>query len=453
MKIKTKIAIQYAIVTTVLMTVFASVIYFTSAYDRETEFYKTLHREGLSKANLFFKSKTAPEILHSIYENNVAYIDEVEVAVFDSLASTLYHDAKEIDIVTITPQLITEVFATKKDKQIKESRFQRVAFIFNYDTKDYVVTATAYDGYGYNKQDKLILNLSILTLIAIVISFLLGYFLAGRALKPVAKISEEMKNITASNLHLRLSGYNEKDEFGELAVSFNKVLDIIETSFNSQKMFVSNVSHELRTPLAILVGEIDLALLKDRSITEYKETLTNSKLDAEHLIKLVNGLLDLAKAGYDENSITMTQVRIDEVLLDARDLVLKNNPGYKVDLQFNFNLEEDISPTTYGNEYLLKTTFINLMENSCKFSLNKTATVQISSVNNNIEIRFSDTGIGIPQEDLQNIFTPFYRGTNKSFTSGSGIGLALVNKVIGLHKAKIDIESKVGEGTVIRVCL
>lgn len=451
MKIKTKIALRYSIVTAVLVTVFATIIYFVSAHDRKIEFYDDLYKEGISKANLFFEAKASPETMHSIYKNNIEYIDEVEVAIYDTQFGLLYHDAKDIDIVKETPELIRNVINSKKNIDFYVGKYQAVGFIFHYNASRYVVTAAAYDGYGYNKLHRLVVNLAVLTFGCIILSFLLGYFLARRALKPVSMMSDKMKDITAKNLHLRLLNYNQYDEFGELAASFNKTLDIIESSFESQKMFVSNVSHELRTPLATLIGEIDYALLKERTVGDYINTLQNSKYDAARLIKLVNGLLDLAKASYEESKISMSEVRIDEIVLDAREDVLKSNSLYKVELQFSHPTESDVELIITGNEYLLKTAFANLMENNCKFSDNKKSTVKISSEENVIHLSFTDTGIGIPAEDLGNIFKPFYRGKNKEFIDGNGIGLALVDKVIRIHKGKISIDSVTDMGTVFNI--
>lgn len=451
MKIKTKISLRYSIVTAVLMTVFACFIYFFSRYDREAEFYDDLHKEGISKANLFFEAKATPEAMHSIYKNNIEYIDEVEVAIYDIHFNLLYHDAKDIDIVKETPELIESIIKSSKTIKFYIKSYQAVGFIFNHNNNHYIVTAAAYDGYGYNKLHKLIINLSILTLISISISFVLGYILAKRALLPVSEISDKMKEITTNKLHLRLLNYNQNDEFGELAASFNKVLDIVESSFEAQKMFISNVSHELRTPLATLVGEIDYALLKKRNIEEYVITLQNSKYDTVRLIKLINGLLDLAKASYDESKISMTNIRIDEILLDARDNVLKSNPNYKIELQFTYSTEDDRELFVTGNEYLLKTAFINLMENNCKFSDNKTSVVKIYSGKDSVHISFSDTGIGISPEDLKNIFKPFYRGKNKDFIDGNGIGLALVDKVIKIHKGNVNVDSIINVGSLFMI--
>lgn len=447
MKIKTKIALRYSIITAVLMTIFAAIVYIVSAHDRETEFYDDLYKEGLSKANLFFEAHVAPDVLHSIYKNNIEYIDEVEVAIYDINQNLLYHDATEIDIVKETKELLEIIREAGIHLNFYSDKYQVVGFLFSYQGANYVITAAAYDGYGFNKLNKLAFNLTILCLFSILISFILGYFLAKRALQPVLEISQKMRNITANNLDLRLLNYKENDEIGELANSFNQALDIIEKSFDAQKMFVSNVSHELRTPLAALIGEIDLALLKTRTIEEYERTLKISKEDATRLIKIINGLLDFAKANYNQSEISISEVRLDEVLLDARENVIRGNALYNVDLQYDYSAEDEIEMSVLGNEYLLKTAFTNLIENNCKYSENHTSVVKIASSEDKLIVSFSDNGIGIPEIDLKNVLKPFYRGLNKDIAYGSGIGLALVDKVILMHKGTFIIKSEVGQGT------
>ena len=447
MKVRSKISLHYAGVTAFLMIVFAVVIYIISSHDRERESYDDLRKEGASKTSLVLDGKVLPEVMHSIYKSNIEFIDEVEVAIYTKNDSLIYHDAKDIDIVKETPELLAKVKEGKSDVSFFVGKYQATAFLFHYKGDDYVVTAAAYDGYGYVKLRNLALSLLMLGLISIIASFILGYYLAKRALTPVAEISDKMKDITAKNLNLRLLNYNKKDEFGELADSFNKVLDIIESSFESQKMFVSNVSHELRTPLTILIGELDLTLLKDRTIDEYKELLSSSRQDAQRLVELLNDLLDLAKASYDESKISITDVRIDEVLLDARESILQSNANYTINLQFDELMNRTEQITVKGNEYLLKIAFANLMENNCKFSENNTSSVHILYLENKIVLSFLDTGIGIPKSEIKNIFNPFFRGKNKHYHDGNGIGLALVQKVATLHKATIDVHSMVGEGT------
>lgn len=441
MKIRTRIALRITAVITAVMLIFVVLNYIVSTRVRMQEFYVDLKKEGAARAELFFKAKAIQKEL-----------DKIDVSIYDINYKLLYTDADKIsnrseEIATI----VKDIFETKEDYIENEGKFQTIGFIFTHQNVNYAVITSGHDNYGQIKMQKLVLYLLILSLVSLLVACVLGYYLAKSVLKPVGTISDRMKDITANKLHLRLIGYNERDEFGELAASFNKALDIIEASFESQKMFVSNVSHELRTPLATLIGEIDLSLLKERTAEEYRNTLINSRQDTNKLIKLLNGLLDLAKASYDENNMSMNPVKIDEAVLEAVELVLKGNPEYDIKLIFNQGIMENRELSIIGNEYLLKTAFVNLMENNCKYSHNKTSTVEISLIGKRVILRFSDTGIGILEDELEHLFTPFFRGTNKKYVQGNGIGLALVKKVIVLHKGIIGIHSVVDKGTTFTI--
>lgn len=279
------------------------------------------------------------------------------------------------------------------------------------------------------------------------ILFVIGYFMARSVLKPVSNIVKQVENITASNLSERVEVENNKDEIGELATTFNKTLDRLEESFNAQKMFVSNVAHELRTPMSALIAELELSLHKVRSNEDYRNVVENALSDARNIEKLSNGLMDLAKASYDIDRIKMSSVRIDEVLLDASTMIMKANPSFKVELFFEDDTDDDNLITTYGNEYLLRTAFANMMENNCKFSDNHSSKVNITFTMKEIVITFSDNGTGISESDIKQVFKPFFRGSNSKSVKGNGIGMTLVEKIISIHSGTIIINSAVNHGT------
>lgn len=131
-------------------------------------------------------------------------------------------------------------------------------------------------------------------------------------------------------------------------------------------MFVSNVSHELRTPMAALSAELDLAVQKERSPEQYQNAIHNALQDSQRVIKLIDGLLNLAKADYEPEQIKREEIRLDELLLDARELVLRAHPDFHVELVFEQEAEDDKVLTVIGNSYLLTTAFVNLIENNCK---------------------------------------------------------------------------------------
>ena len=143
-------------------------------------------------------------------------------------------------------------------------------------------------------------------------------------------------------------------------------------------------------------------------------------------------------------------------MLDAQQQVTRGNPDYIVDIHFEedfFKDDNDKKLLITGNEYLLKVAFANLFENGCKFSNDKRSKVSISLKGNRISLDFSDNGIGIPKENLDTIFQPFFRGNNKDFSDGNGIGLTLTQKIIDLHKGSISVSSSKNEYTIFSVTL
>jgi two-component system sensor histidine kinase ArlS len=379
-------------------------------------------------------------------------INEVQVAIYDTRFHLLYHDAADIDAVKETPQMMKQII-TKKYIRFYQGEWQAVGLLFNYGGKKYVITASAYDQYGYSKLTHLRETIWLVFFCSIVIIYAAGRFFSRRALMPVTEIVNKVKNITASNLDLRLDHAEGKDELAELAATFNTVLDRIENSFEAQKQFVSNISHEVRTPLAVLTAELELSTYKDRSVAEYKKVITNTLIDARRLSKLSDSLLDFAKASYDPSEIGFKEVRIDEILLDARQKVQKENSGYLIDIHYETEFETDDEMSVEGNEYLLNVAFSNLLENGGKFSKQPETIVTISFKDKNIILMFSDNGIGISKEDLDLIFTPFYRGNNKKFAEGNGVGLSLTQKIIALHKGTISVSSEIGKGAMFTVVL
>lgn len=450
MKIRTRLTILFTVITATILMAFAFVIYYSAKENREKEFYAALKKEAITKANLFFNAKVDTKTLQDIYRNNREILNEVEVAIYDTNFVLLYHDAVDIDFVKETKPMIDEIYQ-KGELQFYQKDWQVVGLKYIFENHIYIITATAYDQYGYSKLKSLLKNSIFVFIISILFIYIAGRFFSKKAFQPVKEMTDKAKQISATNLDLRLTANGSKDELSEMANTFNEMLNRLENSFDAQKHFVSNISHELRTPLAAIITELALSANKDRNIDEYKIVIQNSLNDARKLVRLSNSLLDLAKASYDTSEIVFKQVRIDEILLDARQQMQQTNTNYKIDIHFENDIENDNEISVNGNEYLLKVAFANLFENGCKFSNNKQSIVSVSFNNKKIILNFSDNGIGISEDDLKNIFTPFYRGENKTFADGNGIGLSLTQKIISLHKGSISIASVPAKGTTFTV--
>ncbi|NAW51090.1 HAMP domain-containing protein [Elizabethkingia argentiflava] len=452
MKIRTRITILFTLITGTILLAFAAVTYYTAKENREKDFYTLLKKEAITKANLFFNASVDKKILQDIYHNNRKILNEVEVAIYDTAFKLLYHDAVDIDFVKETPQMINKI-NHKGEIHFYQEGWQVIGLKYEFKDKSFIITAAAYDQYGYDKLDDLFKTIVTVFIISILVICIAGHFFSIKAFAPVKEMTSKAAEISATNLDLRLPSNSSKDELSELADTFNEMLNRLENSFDAQKHFVSNISHELRTPLAAIITELELSAHKDRTIAEYKSAVNNALTDARKLARLSNSLLDLAKASYDPSEIAFKPIRMDEVLLDARQQVHKTNPDYKIDIHFENDFENDNQISVNGNEYLLKVAFVNLFENGCKFSYERQSTVSVSFGNEKIILRFADNGIGISESDMKKIFTPFYRGVNKTFAEGNGIGLSLTQKIIALHKGTIAILSKENQGTTFTVIL
>ena len=340
MKIKTTLTLKNTGVIAVVFLLCMSLIYLVSEHIRSNTFFHNLKSEAVTKAHLFLQDQVDAHIMQSIYLNNKEFINEVEVAVYTPDFRMLYHDAVENDIIKESPEMIRHILH-EKEIEFHIGKYQAIGMVYPFQGKNYIVTAAAYDGYGHTNLLELQKTLIILFFIGLLLLFVTCYFLVRASLKPIREIVREVENITASHIDRRLPIRNEKDELGELSLAFNDLLERLEISFNAQKMFVSNVSHEMRTPLAALIAELDLALQKERTEAQYRQAMQNVLQDARRMTKLIDGLLNLAKADYQKEQIKMHEIRLDELLLDTRELILRAHPEYHIELIFEQEDAED----------------------------------------------------------------------------------------------------------------
>jgi len=452
MKIRLKLTLLFAGLFGVLLLAFALTLYLTTAAHREADYFQRLRQLAITKTNLLVDAGVPPATLELIYKNSLTTLPQEEVAIFDTAFQLLYHDIGDIDKLRETKGMLDSIMALKEIHFYYED-LQVTGFLYPHRGNIYVITAAARDEEGLTRLHTLGLELMLGFTVAIALTLLAGIFFARKALQPVSAMVEKVAAISASRMDLRLSEGNRKDEIATLALTFNRMLDRLEQSFDAQKQFVGNISHELRTPLAAIIAEAEVSAIRSRSPEEYRETLRLILQDARRLSRLSTDLLDLAKTAYDPTGIQFSTVRPDEVLLDARQAILQANPGYRVLLHFEKEMEEGDCITVTGNEYLLRVAFSNLIENACKFSADKQCDVHIRYAKSQIALEFRDTGIGIPPEDLENIFTPFFRGANKRYAPGNGIGLSLTQRIVTLHHGTLTVTSHPGNGSAFTITL
>jgi len=440
MKIRTRLTLSFTIITALLLGSYSFFMHYSSKNEREKSFYKKLEGEALAKADLFFQSSLTGSEMHNMYKNNYRRPNRAQTAIYNSNYQLIYHDDITNNYVEGTSELIAKIFS---DKEIKFfiDKLQVIGITYNYNGKTYAIIAVANDQFGYaNVSDMFAIGISTL-IFGLVLTYLCGIFFSKRALSPISDMINQTKNITAGNLQLRLNVPKEKDELGELSESFNNMLERLENSFNAQKSFVSNISHELRTPLSAIIAELSLVSVKNLTKEQYQQIILRVLKDSRNMAKLSSSLMDLAKASYDPKEISFTEIRVDEILLESYLKVKKKNPEYKININISDSLEE-YQLILCANAYLLQVAFSNLIVNACKYSFDYSCFIDIFEIEGKLYLTFTNTGNTILEEDLQNIFKPFFRSNNYKNKEGHGIGLFLVEKITRLHQADITVVSK-----------
>ncbi|MFC3809886.1 sensor histidine kinase [Lacihabitans lacunae] len=453
MKIRTKIALQFTLIVATILVIFSvSLYYLLESYTRK-EFNNYLVDRAKTTAQLLIKEKNIDNKLLKIFDRNtLSTLYAADVLVFNDNNEVAYSNY-EADTIYYNPQLLEKVRkekfyeSTYKDKEVVGLMYK------NEESQNYLILAQSEDVYGKQKLENIRDAMTIGLLSAILLTIVFGFIFSGQSLKPISRINQEVSKITAYNLTKKLSTSNNKDEIAQLARNFNEMLSRIERSFELQKSFVSNASHELRTPLAAIKSEIQVALEKERNSTEYQNILKTLYIDNQRLIQLTNGLLQLAKSEKGDESVQLSPIRIDEVLFEVQDELMHQHTNYQIAIDFEEIPEDDNWVTVLGNKPLLKTVFNNLFDNACKYSEDKLATVNIRFNRRNCIVMVSDKGIGIPNDELDKVFEPFYRTKNASSFKGHGIGLSICKRIIDMHKGRIVVKSEVGEGSTFNIIL
>jgi heavy metal sensor kinase len=300
---------------------------------------------------------------------------------------------------------------------------------------------------------RLLLRLFIGIPLTLLITALAAYGITRLAFRPMTGMVETAREITASNLHRRLSLPRARDEVRLLGETLNGMIERIESAFRSQKQFVADASHEIRTPLTVICSELEFAATQTTQ-APVKESIQTSLLEIDRLTKLTDGLLLLAKLDASQLKLDLQPVRLDELLVECAQLIgtiaRKKNVQMKIDLQDPVEIRAD--------RETMKRAIVNLLDNAVKYSgENTVVTAAVSrhgAKGERVLLRFEDQGPGIPPTELPHIFTRFYRADPaRSEQAGVGLGLAIVRQLVELHGGTVTVASELGKGTIFQIDL
>jgi heavy metal sensor kinase len=281
-----------------------------------------------------------------------------------------------------------------------------------------------------------------------------GWFLAGKALSPVVRITRAANRINAENLSTRLPIEEPRDELAELAATFNSMLSRLEGSFRKVKQFSGDASHELRTPLAILRGETEVTLRWARSSDEYRRTLESNLEEIDRMGRIIDDLLTLAKSDAREMPLEIKEISLSDLLQDLYLAGKTLGESKNIEILLHLDVAEEIR--IQGDELRLRQIFLNLISNGIKYTpAGGRVEIFLAVEPGHAVVTISDTGIGIPREHLPHIFDRFYRidkARNRA-DGGTGLGLAITKSIVEAHAGWIQVTSDPGKGSSFTVYL
>jgi heavy metal sensor kinase len=267
-------------------------------------------------------------------------------------------------------------------------------------------------------------------------------------------VAQTAQRITSSNLSLRIPARGAGDELDYLILTFNRMIERLESSFQQIRQFSTDVSHELRTPITAIRGQLEVALFTAKTVDQYRDATLNSLQDIERLSQIVRALLLLSQAESGQLALQKSRLDLASVVRDIVEQFQIPAEGARVELSADLPEECPAEVDRVQIERMLS----NLLSNAMKFTpAGGQVQVSLRSFDQSVELEVADTGCGIPPEHIPHIFERFYRvpaqATCGNAEPGLGLGLSFVAWIAKAHGGTIRVDSQTGRGTRFSVSL
>jgi signal transduction histidine kinase len=453
--LKINLTIWYMVILFLVLIFFSSILYFYLESQLSEEVKSILEIE---------MQQLKPEInetgLNSDYLLNSVDRENLTTFVYNSQGKLMNKNLESEFIQDI----ITEVNKKNNFFKIIEYNNQKWAVLRSAvnsgAAQDFTQTYHINLVYSFAREQKMLDNLILILLIMIPLTLILasggGYFLASRALKAIDLISVTAEKISQSNLSQRIRvNEGREDEIGRLVKTLNSLLDRLENSFYRQKQFNADVSHELKTPISVIKAQIEEAIDSEKKLTsDQKNILLTIKKQIDQMNQLVSQMLLLAKVDGknikpDKEEFDLNVV-VDAVIEEMNNLASEKNISIKKEIREGqeFRMKADLS--------LITQLLLNLIDNALKYSKNSgKIKIILTKLDGFYRLNIIDDGIGIAEEDLDDIFKRFYR-VDKSRSreyGGTGLGLSICSWIVKIHGGEINVKSSLKKGSNFEILL
>ncbi len=288
--------------------------------------------------------------------------------------------------------------------------------------------------------------LSLVLLIGVCFSTIAGFWITKKGLRPLNKITQAVQTISINHLHESISSEKWPKELALLAAAFDEMLNRLDESFARLSQFSADLAHELRTPINNLMGETEIALSRQRTLSEYQQILESNMEEFNRLNRMIEELLFLSRAESPETKIHCNVLVLEDELEKIRLFYESIATDKEIKIYIIGNAH------VFADPMLLRRTLSNLIANAIYYTNSGGKVGLLAKPGDHYtEVLVCDNGIGIGTGELSKIFDRFYRAdkARAKNTLGTGLGLSLVKSIMELHKGTVTINSKIGQGTTV----
>lgn len=286
----------------------------------------------------------------------------------------------------------------------------------------------------------------------LVLAWVGSLWLAKKVMAPIDALCTGAETMSEADLGKRLIMDSPYREFRRLTQAVNSVLDRFQRSSEVQRNFCEIAAHEMKTPLTILQGNLEVALMKARTVEEYHEVLLNNLQQVDRLIALTRPLLTLAKFTSSKPPVNLVTLALEPLIQEIVDELILLADDRQITLRF----EPQPVPFVLGDAQWLKQALINLLDNALRYTPSGGAvTVRLQAVGQEVAVAVEDTGHGIEPENIPHLFERFYRTdwARAKDSAGTGLGLPIVKEIMDAHGGTISVTSEVNKGSVFTLRL
>ena len=436
MNLKLRFALLFTSFVAIILLIATASIYFLYASYRSEDYYNRVISEGNEVYRVYNELKkpdraVTAELVRGVHD--IALFNE-ELFIVNAAGNTVF---KFPVSAKTTPVVVRQKFS--KDNKYSFTDDNNIQHIVIYKPESGLsVYISGYDRIGYNKLSTLKIILLSVYLGALLLTAVMSFLFVQQAIKPILRLSLQMQRTNEQNLSDRIEVKPANDEINSIAKNFNAMLERLRKAFESQKSFVHHASHELRTPLAVMLSQTEAALSRSYDTEGYRKILFSLKEDQQQMVELTNSLLLISQYETLEYFEGWPFIRIDEILYETVSRSQRMYPDLQIGLNFERIPSDDADLLVKANESLLRSAAMNLIKNAYAYSTDRVVQIRLVPDNGMVCIYIENKGPQLSAEEVEKMKIPFFRGENSLKKKGFGLGLSIIDRIVTLHKGKVN---------------